>query len=101
MAAACVLLAILARRADVVVLAVPFVGAAAWGAHRRPRAAPRAELTVAEATVFEGQVTTTNVTIGATAARPATSSRCASPPIPRSAGDHARPPVRRRPPADR
>ena len=59
MAAACALLAILARRADVVVLAVPFVGAAAWGAHRRPSAAPRAELALAEATVFEGQVTTT------------------------------------------
>ena len=30
-----------AADADVVVLGVPFVGAAAWGAHHRPRAAPR------------------------------------------------------------
>ena len=65
LAAVCVLIAILARRADVAVLGVPFVGAAAWGAHHRPRAAPRADLTLAEATVFEGQVTTTTVTLGA------------------------------------
>jgi uncharacterized protein (DUF58 family) len=64
LAAVCTLLAILTRRPDVLVLAVPFVGAAAWGAARRPRVAPRVELAVAEATVFEGQVTTTTVTAG-------------------------------------
>jgi uncharacterized protein (DUF58 family) len=65
MAAVCTLVAILARRADVAVLGVPFIGAAAWGAHHRPRATPRAELALAESTVFEGQVTTTTVTVGA------------------------------------
>jgi uncharacterized protein (DUF58 family) len=65
LAAVCALLAILARRPDLLVLGVPFVGAAAWGAARRPHAAPTVELRIAEPTVFEGQVTTTTLTAGA------------------------------------
>jgi uncharacterized protein (DUF58 family) len=64
LAAACTLLAILTRRPEILVLGVPFIGAAAWGAARRPRVAPHVELELAEATVFEGQVTTTTVTAG-------------------------------------
>ena len=64
-AAGCVLIAVLVRRTDVIVLGVPFIGAAAWGAHHRPRVAPGVELALADATVFEGQVTTTTVTVGA------------------------------------
>ena len=60
-AAGCVLIAVLVRRTDVVVLGVPFIGAAAWGAHHRPRAAPAVEVALTDATVFEGQVTTTTV----------------------------------------
>ena len=64
-AAGSVLIAVLVRRADVVVLGVPFIGAAAWGAHHRPRAVPAVEVALTDATVFEGQVTTTTVTVGA------------------------------------
>jgi uncharacterized protein (DUF58 family) len=55
---------LLGRRPDVVVLAVPFAGAAAWGAVRRPRAAPAVELALEEPTVFEGQVTAARVEVG-------------------------------------
>jgi len=65
MAAVGVLIAVLAGRPDVAVLAAPFIGMAAWGAHRRPRHAPHADMALAETTVFEGQVTTTTVTVGA------------------------------------
>jgi uncharacterized protein (DUF58 family) len=64
LAAACVIIAVLSRRADIAILGVPFIGAAAWGAQHRPHLAPRAELGLAEATVFEGQVTATTVAIG-------------------------------------
>lgn len=64
MAVGCALVAILARRGDVLVLAVPFIGAAAWGALHRPRQAPGIRLAIGERTVFEGQVTTTTVTFG-------------------------------------
>jgi len=57
------LVAVIGRRADVVILAVPFVGAAAWGALHRPRAAPVARLAVADPTVFEGQITTALVAV--------------------------------------
>ena len=65
LAGTCVLIALLARRADAVVLAVPFVAAATWGAHHRPRRPPSVALRLADAIVFEGQVTTTTVTLEA------------------------------------
>jgi uncharacterized protein (DUF58 family) len=57
------LVAVLGRRPDVVVLAVPFAGAAAWAALQRPRGAPSVALTLDEATVFEGQLTTARVVV--------------------------------------
>jgi uncharacterized protein (DUF58 family) len=65
LAAGCVIIALLAHRADVAILGVPFIGAAAWGAQHRPREAPRAVLAITEPTVFEGQVTSTTVAVGA------------------------------------
>lgn len=58
------LLAVLGRRPDVLVLAVPFAGAAAWGARHRPHAAPAMTMTVAETTLYEGQVTAVRVDVG-------------------------------------
>lgn len=55
------LVAVLGRRPDIVVLAVPFAGAAAWGALHRPHVAPAVGLTLEDPTVFEGQVTTARV----------------------------------------
>lgn len=60
----CCAIAVLARRPDLAVLAVPFVGAAAWGARHRPRAAPQLTVSTREQTLFEGQSTVITATVG-------------------------------------
>jgi uncharacterized protein (DUF58 family) len=65
LAFACAVVAVLGRRPDVVVLAAPFAGAAAWGALHRPRTPPTLRLTISEPTVFEGQATTASVEVTA------------------------------------
>jgi uncharacterized protein (DUF58 family) len=58
-----VAIAVIGQRTDAAVLAVPFVGAAAWGAARRPRNAPSAETTVDSTTLFEGQWTPARIAV--------------------------------------
>jgi uncharacterized protein (DUF58 family) len=56
-------IAVIGQRTDIAVLAVPFVGAAAWGAVRRPRTAPSAETTLDATTLFEGQWTAARIAV--------------------------------------
>jgi uncharacterized protein (DUF58 family) len=62
-AVAAVVIAVIGGRTDIAVLAVPFVGAAAWGAVRRPRTTPHAETTLDATTLFEGQWTAARIAV--------------------------------------
>jgi len=57
--------AAVAHRADLAILAVPFVGAAAWGTRHRPSGTTAATFDVDARAMFEGQVTTARVTVSA------------------------------------
>ena len=61
--AALATLAVVTRRADLLVLGLPFIGAAAWGARHRPRAVPHATVELGAETLFEGQVAMTTVRV--------------------------------------
>lgn len=52
------IVAVLARRPDLLVLATPLVGAAVWGSALRPAAAPTITQSIAHSTLREGQATT-------------------------------------------
>ncbi len=58
-----VVLAVSAQRTDLVVLAVPFVGAAVWGTLRRPSRRPTAGIALDATTLFEGQWTSARVAV--------------------------------------
>jgi uncharacterized protein (DUF58 family) len=51
------------RRVDLAVLAVPFLGAAAWGTFHRPSGTTTATFDVDARAMFEGQITTATVTV--------------------------------------
>lgn len=55
--------AVLARRPDLLVVAVPLVGAAVWAAVRRPYAEPRVRQSLGHAVVREGDATTWHVRV--------------------------------------
>ncbi|MET0459538.1 MAG: DUF58 domain-containing protein, partial [Ilumatobacteraceae bacterium] len=57
------LVAAVGRRPDLAILAVPFVGAAAWGTRHRPSGTMAAAWDVDARAMFEGQVTTARVTV--------------------------------------
>ncbi len=63
LAVACLAVAIIGRRMDVTLLGVPFLVAAAWGAHHRPTNGVTASLTIDERTLFEGQSTRARITM--------------------------------------
>ncbi len=63
-AAGALVLAVVAQRSDLLVLAVPFLGAALWGWLGRPRQQPTVDLAVDNTTLFEGQWTAARVTVG-------------------------------------
>ncbi len=79
-AAATLVLAIVAQRPDLLVLAVPFLGAALWGWLDRPRQAPTVDVALDHTTLFEGQWTAARVTV---AGPPST----IEPPSPPATGD--------------
>jgi len=56
-------IAVLARRADLLVLATPLLGAAVWGALLRPQRTPVVRQSIAHGTVREGQATTWHITV--------------------------------------
>jgi uncharacterized protein (DUF58 family) len=60
-AALAIVVAALAGRTDIAVLAAPFVGAAVWGALHRPPGAPAVGMAVDSTTLFEGQWTSARV----------------------------------------
>jgi uncharacterized protein (DUF58 family) len=62
-AALAVVVAVVAGRTDVAVLAVPFVGAAVWGALRRPSGPPAVGMALDATTLFEGQWTSARVAV--------------------------------------
>ena len=62
--------AIIARRVDLLVLAVPFAGAAVWGLLDRPTRRPAADVELTETTLFEGQWTAARVAVHAAADQP-------------------------------
>ena len=64
-AVGCVVIAAAGGRADIAVLAAPFLALAAWGEHHRPRGRVTHSLRVEARTMFEGQTTTATVTIAA------------------------------------
>jgi uncharacterized protein (DUF58 family) len=64
-AAVGVVVAVVAHRSDVVVLAVPFIAAAVWGTLRRPPQPPSVAVTLDATTLFEGQWTTARVAVRA------------------------------------
>jgi uncharacterized protein (DUF58 family) len=64
-AAGTLVLAIVAQRTDLLVLAVPFLGAALWGWLERPRRQPTVDVALEHTTVFEGQWTMAHVTVSA------------------------------------
>lgn len=61
--------AVLAHRPDLVVLATPLVGAAAWAALRRPTQPPSISQTIGHVTVREGQATTWHIAVDDTEGR--------------------------------
>lgn len=56
---------LLARRPDVVLVGVPFLGAASYGWARRPAGRPVARLAIDASTLFEGQATTARLHVEA------------------------------------
>jgi uncharacterized protein (DUF58 family) len=60
-----VVIAVTAQRTDLVVLAVPFVGAAVWGSLRRPSRPPSVGMALDATTLFEGQRTSAHVLVRA------------------------------------
>jgi uncharacterized protein (DUF58 family) len=65
LAVVAVAVAVIGSRPDLAVLAVPFIGAAAWGAVRRPRRGPSATTSLDTTTLFEGQWTNARITVRA------------------------------------
>jgi uncharacterized protein (DUF58 family) len=55
--------AVIGTRPDLAVLAVPFIGAAAWGTARRPRRGPSATTSLGATTLFEGQWTNARIAV--------------------------------------
>jgi uncharacterized protein (DUF58 family) len=63
LAAIAIVIAVVAQRSDVAVLAVPFIGAAAWGALHRPTRAPTASVALESTTLYEGQWNAAHITV--------------------------------------
>jgi uncharacterized protein (DUF58 family) len=62
-AASVLVVAIVVQRSDLLVLAVPFLGAALWGWLDRPQRRPSADVALDHTTLFEGQWTAARVTV--------------------------------------
>lgn len=63
MAVACLVAAVIGRRADLAVLGAPFLAVAAWGTRHRPAGVTAATLDVDARTMFEGQATVVRVAV--------------------------------------
>lgn len=67
MATGCLVVGVTFRRVDAVLLGLPFLAAATWGALARPSTAPTVDVRCDAGTLFEGQATTLHLTLHAPA----------------------------------